>query len=83
MRTTVDKFVAAQREDVLRTELLRVRDELQQIVDGEIERGHCLPGKREAYLDKPGKRAIRLDDARKMARHLVAAINRTITQLDE
>jgi hypothetical protein len=63
--------------------MLSVRDRLDPIVKGEIERGHCLPGKSTAYLDAPGMRKTKLKDAVEIARHCQAIINRAVNEIDD
>lgn len=75
----MDDHEAAQREHHLITTLLIVRDRLEPIITGEIERGHCV-GTREAYCGKPGNRKTRLDDARKIAKHAAAYINQHLAR---
>lgn len=62
--------------------MLDVRDRLIPILKGEIERGHCLPGKSTAYLDKPGFRKTKLKDAVEIARHIHAIINRAVNEIE-
>jgi len=64
-------------------EVATCRDMLQPIIDGEIERGHCPAGQQEAYGGKPGKRKTTLADARKIAKTIVARLNRAINEFDD
>lgn len=61
--------------------MLGVRDRLDPIIKGEIERGHCLPGKLTAFLDKPGFRKMKLRDAVEIARHCQVIINRAVDEI--
>lgn len=56
-------------------EMLGIRDKLQTIADGEIERGRCLPG--TIY---PGKRKMKLADAQSIAKHAVARIDQIVNR---
>jgi hypothetical protein len=64
-------------------DMLGVRDRLDPILKGEIERGHCLPGKSVAYLDAPGMRKIKLKDAVEIAKHCQAIINRAVKEIED
>jgi hypothetical protein len=79
----VDKFEVASWAGWLTDEILGVRDELKKIVAGEIERGHCSPGTRECYGGKPGNRKLMLADAKRIAKHMVAKINRMVDEFYE
>lgn len=72
-----------QEAHLLQNEMLMIRDRLKPIVDGEITRGHCRAGEREAYGGKPGKRKTTLKDAREIARHAIAYINRAVNRFEE
>ena len=63
--------------------MLQVRDMLDPIVKGEIERGHCLAGNAIAYGGHPGMRKTTLKDAKQIARHVQALINMSHKDLDE
>lgn len=63
--------------------MMLVRDRLQVIADGEIERGHCVAGERECYGDKPGKRKVKLEDARKISKHCIAYLNKELNRVDD
>ncbi len=68
------------RAHALYTALLQVRDALEPIVSGMIERGHCLPGQSVGYGQTPGDRKTTLKDARAIARHARAFINSAANQ---
>lgn len=68
---------------VFMNRMLEVRDRLDPILSGEIERGHCLAGNAAAYGGTPGKRKTTLKDAREIAKHCQAIINRAHTELDK
>lgn len=61
---------------------LTVRGMLQPIVDGQIERGHCVGG-REAYGSRPGYRKVMLKDAVAIAKTCVAKINNAVNQWND
>jgi hypothetical protein len=61
---------------------LSVRDMLQVIVDGQIERGHCVGG-REAYGVRPGFRKVMLKDAVAIAKTCVAKINNAVNKWND
>jgi hypothetical protein len=63
--------------------MLDVRDRLDPILKGEIERGHCLAGELAACGGKPGKRKTKLKDAVEIARHCQAIINRAVNEIDD
>jgi len=63
--------------------MLQVRDRLDPIVKGEIERGHCLAGNAAAYGGSPGMRKTTLKDAREIAKHCQAIINRACNDIDK
>lgn len=60
--------------------MLVVRDRLKPIVDGDITRGHCPAGTTEACGGTPGKRKLKLKDAREIARHAIAYIDRAVNR---
>jgi len=72
-----------QEAHLLDNEMLVVRDRLKPIVDGEITRGHCLAGETEACGGFPGKRKLKLKDAREIARHAIAYIDRAVSRFRE
>lgn len=63
--------------------MLEVRDRLDPIVKGEIERGHCLAGDNVAVGGVPGYRKTTLKDAVRIARHIQAFINQAVDELDK
>lgn len=73
-----DKF---RRFHDLMNEMAAVRDLLEPIASGEIERGHCV-GRAAAYGGSPGKRKTMLVDAVKIAKHCRAKINNEINKAD-
>lgn len=79
----INEFDEARWDGWFSNQMLMVRDMLKPIVDGEIERGHCLAGSREAYGGVPGKRKIKLADAQKIARHAIAAIDMAVIKFDD
>lgn len=62
--------------------IVECRDQLQIIVDGEIEREHCVGG-RKCYGAFAGVRKVMLKDARSIAKSAVAKINRAIREFEE
>jgi len=62
-----------------RNEMLVIRDRLDPIVKGEVERGRSLAGQR----NMPGNRKTTFKDAARIASHIQAAINRAIDDLDK
>ena len=64
-------------------QMLEIRDRLDPILKGEIERGHCLAGQAEAYGGVRGYRKTTLKDARAIAKHCKAFIDRAYDELDE
>ena len=62
-----------------RNEMLLIRDCLNPVVKGEIERGRSLAGQR----NMPGKRKTTFKDSARIASHIQAAINRAIDDLDK
>ncbi len=79
----MDKFQAAIREGQFSNTIVGVRDMLQVIVDGEIDRLHCSPGVRECYGGKPGKRKLLLADARSIARRAIVIIDRAVNEFHD
>ncbi len=63
-------------------EMCRIRDKQKLIVDGEIERAHCVGGQ-AAYGAVPGKRKLMLKDAKIIAKGAVGAINRAIQEFED
>jgi hypothetical protein len=63
-------------------EVVTCRDMLLPIINGEIERGHCLPGQHEARGAIAGKRKTTLADARKIAKTIEFRINRAVNKFD-
>ena len=64
------------------TSVLECRDRLEPIINGEIERGHCVAGEQEAYGGKPGKRKTTLADARRIAKTIEVVLNRAVNKFD-
>jgi hypothetical protein len=81
--TKDEEFEQARREYDLEHIALHARDMLEPLVSGEIERGRCVAGQREAYGGKPGKRKTTLADARRIARNVTAYINQHLRLFDE
>lgn len=79
---TQEEHEKAQRDYVIYSEVLRVRDMLKPIIDGEIERGHCV-GRRECYGGTPGMRKTMLADAKRIARHCEAALHRLAQRITD
>ena len=63
-------------------EVVTCRDLLLPIINGEIERGHCVAGEREALGGKPGKRKTTLADARAIAKTIEFRLNRAVNKFD-
>lgn len=61
---------------------LSVRDMLQAVVEGKIERGHCVGG-REAYGARPGYRKLMLKDAVAIAKTCIAKINNAVNKWND
>ena len=64
-------------------EVATCRDFLVPITTGEIERGHCKAGEREALGGKPGMRKTTLADARKIAEIIMFRLNRAMNNFDD
>lgn len=64
-------------------EVVTIRDMLQPIADGTIERGHCPAGTREGLGGVPGKRKLTLKDARRIVGHVIVRINRAVNKFHE
>lgn len=79
----MDEYELAKHNDWIMTEAMTVRDMLAPILEGVIERGHCLPGKHAAYLDKPGFRKLMLADARNLVRHATARLNKLVDEINK
>lgn len=62
-------------------QMVMVRDLLDPIVSGQIERGHCVGG-REAFGAVPGMRKTTLKDAVKIAKLCQSIINREVNKFD-
>ena len=60
-------------------QMVMIRDMLNPIVSGEIERGHCV-GQAAAYGGTPGKRKTMLKDAVKIAKRCQNIINREVNK---
>ncbi len=78
----MDEFTEAQRYHTFETYVLQARDMLRPIIDGEIERGHCV-GARECYGGTPGKRKTMLKDAVKIAKTVAFILNRAVNEFRE
>ena len=63
-------------------EVVTCRDLLLPIINGEIERGHCV-GDREAFGGKPGKRKTTLKDAQAIAKTIEFRLNRAVNKFDQ
>jgi hypothetical protein len=64
-------------------EVLSCRDMLQPIIDGQITRGHCIAGQREAYGGVPGKRKTTFADARQIAKTIICRLDRAVNKFNE
>lgn len=63
-------------------EMSAIRDRLDPIVKGEIDRGHCIGG-REVYGAMPGTRKTFLKDAVSIAKTVQIRIDRAIGEFEK
>lgn len=77
----IDRSSASDEQDFTHAALI-VRDSLQPIVDGMIEREHCVGG-RDCYGARKGFRKTMLKDAVKIANNCQAIINRAVNTWNE
>jgi len=79
----IDEYEEASWDGWFSNEVACIRDMLEPILTGEIERGHCEAGEREAYGGKRGMRKTTLADARKIVHHVTIRINRAINRFND
>ena len=75
----------ASREGDFINEMAHVRDLLDPIVVGQIERGHCVAGKHwpTELGGNPGYRRATITDAKRICKTVQFLINRAIAKFDE
>lgn len=78
-----DEFEQAIWAHEISGEVMRARDALLPIIEGEIDRGHCSPGERECYGGRPGKRKTMLADAKKIAKHVHFILNKLASKIHD
>lgn len=79
---TEAEMTQAQREHLFTTAVLGARDQLKPIVEGLIERGHCVGGT-EACGARRGKRKTMLKDAKRLAERAITMIDRAVNEFED
>lgn len=80
---TEAEYAQAAREGALINEIATIRDMLDPIVAGKIERGHCMAGEHWATGGVPGLRRATIKDAQRICKNAQIRIDRAIREFDE